>query len=439
MLYNKLLEKIILPIGDFFVGSIYIKSLKRWRKIDGYTLEELEELQEKRLAEVLRFSVDTIPYYKHMLLSPKKSAPDWLQQFPILEKDDLRKHSDALLAEPQKGLVKIMSSGSSGFRTEVFMNQTDISSLRAGNTHWWEWAGYRIGKPLLQTGITTKRSVFKRLKDMVFRTTYINAFSLSDNQLKEICDNLTKGKQSCILGYASSINVIAEYALENNYNIHLESVISLGDKLFLHYRKNIEKAFQCKVMENYGSSEGFLIASQYDLQYLYINTPQVYLEILDDDNKPVKDGEMGHVIVTRLDNRAMPLIRYRLGDLCIKLPKDKYPDKRAFNYPLLERVIGRDTDVVILPDQKKLVVHSFTGVFEHIKEIKQFKVIQKDTSGIEIEYIPDTGFTKDLLELITLKLQEFIDNKEFVISYLAVEHINPTKSGKPQIIVSKLK
>jgi phenylacetate-CoA ligase len=135
----------------------------------------------------------------------------------------------------------------------------------------------------------------------------------------------------------------------------------------------------------------------------------------------------------------MPLIRYRLGDLCIKLPKEKYPKKRAFNYPLLQKVVGRDTDIVVLPDGKKLVVHSFTGVFEHVKEIKQFKVIQRDYNSIEIEYIVDKGFYPDVLNKITERLQELILNKEFKIFYSKTNKIEPTHSGKPQMIQSFLK
>ena len=437
-MYNKILEKVILPILDVFVGSSYMKSLKRWRTIDTYSEKELNKLQDASLRKILSLAVSKVPFYKKRNISEELNTHDWLQQFPILSKDMLRDNLDELLTETKTNLVKIISSGSSGVRTVVYMNQTDISSLRAGNTHWWEWAGYKIGGALLQTGITTERSWFKKIKDLIFNVTYINAFALTEKQLEEICRNLSKGNQKYILGYASSLNVIAEYALEKEYTIRLETVICLGDKLFSHYRMNIEKAFQCKVYETYGSSEGFLVASQYDLPYLYINTAQVYLEILDDNDKPVKDGEIGHAIVTRLDNRAMPLIRYRLGDLCVKLPKERYPEKRAFAYPLLEKVIGRTTDLVVLPDGKKLVVHSFTGVFEHFKEIKQFKVIQRSVEGIDIEFIPSNNFYKEVLILIENRLQEFIANESFKIYFKKVEHISATNSGKPQIIQSHI-
>lgn len=437
-IYNLFLEKIILPFLDLIVGSKYMMFLKQWRKIDTYSEEQLNDFQESKLAELLEFSSKNVPYYKELNISKTADTKTWLSSFPILSKDDLRDNLDSLLTEPKKNLVKIISSGSSGLRTVVYMNQLDISSLRAGNTHWWEWGGYQIGGSLLQTGITTKRNLFKRIKDVIFNVTYINAFALTDTQLEKIRNGLSKGNQKYVLGYASSLNVIAEYALKNEFVIHLDTVISLGDKLFNHYKSNIEKAFHCSVFETYGSSEGFLIASQYDLDYLYINTPQVYLEVLDDNNIPVKDGEIGHVVVTRLDNRAMPLIRYRLGDLCIKLPKDKYPKNRAFKYPLLEKVVGRDSELIRLPDGKKLVVHSFTGVFEHIKEIKQFKIIQRNINGFEIEYIVDKGFTQETLDIIVLKLQEFIKDSEFKITFSKVNEIKPTKSGKPQIIQSFL-
>ncbi len=167
-------------------------------------------------------------------------------------------------------------------------------------------------------------------------------------------------------------------------------------------------------------------------------SPHVYIEILDDNNNPVPNGEIGNVVVTRLDGFSMPLIRYKIGDLAIKLPKEKYPKNRAFNYPLLQQIVGRETDVVILPNGKKLIVHSFTGIFEYITEIKQFKVVQESTNEIIIEYIKATNFTKDVLQRITEKLQKYIQDKNFKINYKEVDFISSTKSGKPQIIESKL-
>ena len=437
-MYNFFLEKIILPLGDVLNGSSYIKQLKYWREVDKYPEERLNKLQKDNLKKLLKYTSLNVPYYKKHL-SPKEEIS--LNDFPIVDKDIIRNHTDELISDQFKKeeLIPYSSSGSSGVQTTVYMTKKEQSILRGILTHWWEWTGYKIGKPLVQTGMATKRSALKALKDFLFKTEYVYAFSFTDDELKKICDRMQKRRSYYLAGYASSLNVIAEYALKNNYSISLKGVISLGDKLFRHYRKNVENAFKTKVLDTYGSNEGFMIATQNDNDFYYILSPHVYVEILDDNNDPVSDGEIGNIVVTRLDSFSMPLIRYKIGDLGIKLPKQEYPKTRKFNYPLLKQVIGRETDVVILPDNRKLIVHSFTGIFEYIPEIKQFKVIQENSNGIIIEYIEGEDFTKKALEKAEKELREKINDNQFSIDFLKVNHIPHTKSGKPQIIESRIK
>jgi phenylacetate-CoA ligase len=438
-MYQKILENIILPIGDLFNKSTFIKELKYWRKIDAYSSEELEKLQTENLRNLLSSAVKNVPLYKGIKLD--NSDPYYsIQKFPILTKNCLRKNNSELISslENKNDLIKYSSSGSSGVQSAVFMNKQEQSIIRGILTHWWEWSQYKIGEPIVQTGMSPDRSFVKSLKDFFFKTYYLNAFALSNEQLHSLCEKLNNSDKYFLSGYASSLNIIAEYASDNKYNIQLKSVISLGDKLFPHYRKNIEKAFNCKVYDTYGSNEGLMIAAQKDLEYLYILSPHVFVEIVDDYNKPVPDGEMGNILITRLDGYSMPLIRYKLGDLGILLPKDKYPKDRAFQYPILQQIVGRETDVVRLPSGKKLIVHSFTGIFEFIEEIQQFKILQSKIEEITILYIKSKGFSKDTLLKITSELQKHIQDENFIINYLEVEKIYPTKSGKPQIIESNL-
>ena len=181
-----------------------------------------------------------------------------------------------------------------------------------------------------------------------------------------------------------------------------------------------------------------MIAAQKDIDYLYVMTPEVYLEILDDQGREVPDGELGHVVVTILTARAMPLIRYQLGDLAVKLPASAYPGDRELSYPLLQKVIGRDTDIVKTRSGKFMVVHSFTGIFEHIPEISQFRVIQTDLDSITIEFIPGPGFHRTMLDNIKGKIYDGL-GESLSLTFKPVDCIPPTASGKPQIISSLLK
>lgn len=439
MIYNKLIEDVLLPIGDFFNNSSFNKKLKYWRKLDTLSEEDLNVLQNNNLEKLLGFSVNNVPYYRDIKLSGKNPS-EWLLQFPILTKQMLKSNQEMLLIKSKKGLIKYSSSGSSGIQSSIYMNKEEQSTIRAILTHWWEWAGYQIGSPLVQTGCSPNRGILKQIKDTVFRTTYVLAFSLSEEELIKVLEKVkrSKKKEYSLVGYASSLNVIALIAMQNNYKIQFKTIISLGDKLFDHYEKNLTKAFASKVYDTYGCNEGFLIASQKDLKYKYIMSPHVYLEILDDDHNPVPDGEMGNIVVTRLDGYSMPLIRYQIGDLGIKLPRDEYPTKRDYNYPLLKKIVGRETDIVKVKNGSTLIVHTFTGVFEFYPEIKQFKVIQENLDGITIEFIKSESFNSNTLNLIMVELQNHIKDDSFNIIFKEVKTIAPTKSGKPQIIESKL-
>jgi phenylacetate-CoA ligase len=160
---------------------------------------------------------------------------------------------------------------------------------------------------------------------------------------------------------------------------------------------------------------------------------------LDDHGNEVKDGEIGHVVVTRLDAFAMPLIRYRLGDLAIKETEDvKCECGKPF--PILRLIVGRDTDLVETPTGKKLIVHFFTGIMEHRTEIIQFRIVQEQADQFVLEYIPESEVLKleDTLLGILAEMEQKAGEKLNIV-FKKVNQILPTPSGKPQIISTTLK
>jgi phenylacetate-CoA ligase len=355
-----------------------------------------------------------------------------------MQKSDIRENLDQLLSVPKEKLKKFSSSGSSGIQSTTYQSEKELSANRAMQMLWWEWAGYFPGKKILQTGINPNRGLLKSFKDILFRTKYVQAFSHDEKDIVKLLVSLKGKKDYHFGGYASSLNVFADIALRNNIkDVEFDAAISWGDKLFDKYKRNIKEAFGCEVFETYGCSEGILVAAKKDLDYYYIMSPHVYVEIVDDYGNPVPNGEMGHVLLTRLDNYSMPLIRYKIGDLGSLLPLDLYPEERNMKFPLLQTIYGRSTDVIKTYSGKFMVVHSFTGIFEHIPEIKQFKIIQKDLNGIEIEYIEGLNFNNSILEKVESKIHEYL-KESFIIKWKRVEVISPSPSGKPKLVESFL-
>jgi phenylacetate-CoA ligase len=437
-LYNYFVERCAFKLGDLLLGYDVVKNLDGYREISTLDENSLAKLQTEKLAKLLDFATRSAPYYKSFGHDEDSDPRAWLKSFPVLTKPLLRAHADELLTKPKNELILNVTSGSSGVQTEVYVDKEEQSKIRAALIHWWEWTGFFLGKPMFQTGMTLDRGVIKKVKDILTKTHYASAFGLADSDVVRHLEKIEKKGGYHLGGYASSLYVIAEVAKKHELDISFDAAISWGDKMFDHYRASVESAFQTKVYENYGLNEGFMVGQKIDLDYFYIYTPSVYVEILDQNWEEVPDGEMGRVVLTKLDGYAMPLIRYYTGDLAIKLPQDEYPDQRRFAFPLLKKVVGRDTDIVYTPSGKNLIVHFFTGIFEFYPEIIQFRVIQNELASIDVEVVLSENFSQTTYDKVRFDIEKHLEKDELVINFIPVKQIPPTDSGKPQIIQSNI-
>jgi len=429
---NLLLEHVLMPLGDTLIGGSLMSELRKLRKMDGDP-----QLQREKLKNVLSHAAGKSPYYRALNVPFREDPVEYLKGFPILTKQLLREETDKILTVPVHGLSRECSSGTSGFQSILYWSKEEQSKHRATQLLWWEWAGLRMGDPILQTGITPNRRLIKGLKDKLLNTYYLQAFSHSEEDVRDAFNWVKKQKDPVLAGYASSLYVLAQFAEKMGEQIKFKTAISWGDKLFPHYRRLIEQVFDTKVHETYGSAEGLMMGGQRELDHMYLMNQNVFIELLDDQGRDVPEGEMGHVVVTSLNAMAMPLIRYRIGDLAKMLPKDQYPAKRDLNYPIIEKIIGRDTDLVRTPGGRMLVVHSFTGIFEHIPEISQFRITQENLEGITIEFVPGEGYHEQLLDTIRTRIAENV-KEPFRLDFIERHEIPPSASGKPQLIISKI-
>lgn len=433
-----IIENVFLIAGDKLLGTNTIRFLKEHRKIVKLSSEELTTLQLDKLYAVLEHATQTCKAYKPYG-NKQSSTVGWLKTFPILtKKETALSHLDYISSSYELSkLIKYESSGSTGQRSVVYMDKKEQAIIRAILILWWEWNGYYFGRPLLQTGMSPNRGIVKRIKDFLLATEYMVAFNLTDDEIVRKLEKVKHKRNMFLFGYASSLYEIAKTARKYNLTNRFDLVMSQGDKLFNHYELEIEQAFKSKVVEDYGLNEGFMVGQKVDLPYFYIYSPNVYIEILDDNGGPVPDGEMGRIVLTKLDGYAMPLIRYDTGDLGIMLPRERYPANPKFSFPLLEKVVGRNTDIIKTSDGKSLIVHTFTGIFEFYSQIEQFQVIQNIENKIQINYIPASNFKPEILDVIENDIRKKTGSN-IGIEWNQVSSIQASASGKPQIIVNNL-
>src|SRR5437867_7666028 len=143
----------------------------------------------------------------------------------------------------------------------------------------------------------------------------------------------------------------------------------------------IEQGFDCSVTNRYGCEEVSLIACECERhQGLHINADSVHVEILRTDETgaltmPVRPGESGSVVVTDLTNRAMPIIRYQVGDVAVLSDRICSCGR---GLPLLERIEGRDADYIVTPAGQLISGISLTENFAlQVPGVVQFQIVQE--------------------------------------------------------------
>ncbi len=438
-MYHKVVKNIIYPLSDKFLGLSINKNLKKNRRIQWFTNKELSTLQSKKLYDILFHCKKNIPYYKTILndsnFNWKGNLFQELRKLPTLTKKIIRNNLPNNLMDKKRNIYTVeKTSGSSGEQGEFYLDRLAFSKIIAAQTLYWEWAGYSFGKKAIQTGINPERGLKKRLKDKLLLIKYADAFRIDSKMVEKNLSSFRDKREIFFIGYPSSIFSYAKFAKELGINdLSFKAIISLGDKMFSHYRELIENTFNTEIFDTYGGAEGLMIAGECSEHKYHILSSHVHVEILDEFGNTTPDGELGEVTVTSLDNFLMPLIRYKIGDLAIK-SKRIGVCKCGRSLPIIDKIIGRDTDILFTPKLKVLVVHFFTGIFEHFPEIRQFQVKQLEKGGIiYIKYIKGDNFSTLILKKVRGMIFDRAKEK-FPLEFYDVPEIAPSQSGKPQII-----
>jgi phenylacetate-CoA ligase len=441
--YNHFLGKLLLPVGDILTKNRVMYYYKLYSDLQWHSREQLKVYQNNQFIETLKTTYNEVPFYRELYDSngipiEKIKGTNDLPQLPVVTKDALRRSYPAKCTRDTKWPWReYCSSGSTGRPFAVRVDNETMSMARALMFLRANYSGWNIGDPFLQTGMTLERGVIKKFKDRMLRVEYSSAFDMSDQVLDIYLDLIDRKNLDYIMGYAGSLNCIAARASEVNFNRPLKGIVSWGDNLYDHYRRKIESAFKCRVTDTYGCGEGIQIAAQCgrDDGAYHIFTPHVVVEVVDEDGNSVAPGEVGNILLTRLHPGAMPLIRYRVGDIGVKSPDEACPCGRGLE--LLASVDGRDTDIILTPNGNRLIVHFFTGIFEYYQSINTFKVIQEKSGEIIVELVPNADFREEHWTALKNEILEKGD-PDLNIHLKLVNEIPLEKSNKRRFVISRL-
>jgi phenylacetate-CoA ligase len=321
-------------------------------------VEELQQLQLKLLKDTVAWVHAKIPHYRNKLdemgVKPEdiKSLQD-VAKLPFTVKDDLRdNYPFGLCAVPMTEVKRVhASSGTTGKPITGPYTAEDLSQWTECMTRNLWSAGVRpedIAQNAYGHGLFTGGLGFHQGATRLGCTVVPTSSGMTERQITLMRDFSTT-VLFCTPSYALTIAERAEEMKVDLKSMPLRVGVFGAEPWTTGMRQEIEARMGIKAMEAFGLTElgGPGVAFDCEAQDgLHINDDHYLAEIVDPETlEPVPLGEKGELVLTSLQRRAMPMIRYRTKDIT-RLRREACACGRTMIK--MDKVYGRTDDMLII-------------------------------------------------------------------------------------------
>ena len=408
-------KKLIFELKDFCRKN----SRQARRHCQEYTElsgEEKKELNWNQCKQIVSFAYQNIPYYnqkyKKAGFHPDslKSPEDW-NRIPILEKDEIRTHSEQLILPgvPRKYLAHTSTGGSTGKPLHLYKDKrTHFEAIHWRSLGWYDCAPWdNVGIVNRRVPLTGKDKFINRLLWWPTKRCYLDASDVSENTMKRFLEEINQMHIVYLTGYCGCLEHLADYALANQIHTpSLKLVWTTTSPLRPDVRSRMEKAFGCPIMDQYGCCELANVAVQKpDQEALTVNSDYVHLDIVDDNGMTIEDENIdGDILITDLQTTVFPLIKYRLGDRSHWACK---PFTAEDGFPKIAPVRGRITDTVWFSDGGFIDGAYLTTICDSYSNVvSSYQVFQDESYDITLKIVlkPGKATTDPAIESIKQNL-----------------------------------
>ena len=367
--------------------------------------EKMESATNRRLSDLIIHSAANVPWFGNLLnetgIDPRavKSIDD-LQTLPVLTKEDVREHAMLLRADnsDQYSPGAVRTSGSTGEPLEFLVDQRTRLCEYAS-----EW------RCLMENGATPgdRTATFRgnhyrnhrRQGTHWFRHALsgdlnFNTFAMTPESCEKYIHKLRRYNPKIYRGFPSSLSHLAKHVhgpIISPSAIAFCSSEMMDDQMVENIRSNI-----CDTIVNwYSQSEYVVSAGTCREGNMHVNTEFGILEVLDEDGTPVPEGTVGRLVGTSLTNFSQPFIRYDLDDLGALSFRSCLCGRP---HPILEKISGRTSDVIITPDGRNLSTVQMQHWWKHqavleweLDVFEWIQLVQTGLSEVTARSVPKEG------------------------------------------------
>jgi phenylacetate-CoA ligase len=428
--------RFLLPVAYRLTGNSRLQNIDPFLARERWTSADMERYQVDRLRELLVGAGARVPHFRDLFRSlgfdpsEVRSLQD-LEAIPPMTRETLQRDVERFRdpSIPVSAIRRDATGGSTGTPVEFFheLRYRELAAGAALRTRM--WGGWRPGSRTAWIwGAPQETAVWKTLRGRmigwVSRNLYLDAFRAGPEEMASWEAKFRSFRPRFVYGYAGSIAHFAEFLRGRGAVIEgVQAVFSTAEKLHAWQREAIESAFHAPVLDHYGSREVKAIAAQCEAGGMHILSD---LNIVEMENP---DAEVSPLLVTCLENRAMPFVRYQIGDVGA-LKHGTCPCGRGL--PLLELRIGRESDLFVTPEGRHVHGEYFTHLMYGMPGVRSFQFYQPSPDRVILRAVPDESFDEDvrrrLLALGARIRREVSSAIELEVAL--VDDIPPSPTGK---------
>ncbi len=426
-----------------FNGFKIDKAQEALAQIQSKKGDDFKNYVNQKKQDIVNYHLANNVFYKSLV--NKSNIDDW-DSVPVMTKHDLQKPLEKRLSNDFsiKSVYVNKTSGSSG-DPFVFAKDKWCHALTwAEIMHRFSWYNidFNHTKQARFYGIPLDTSGYykERLKDFFSHRFRFSIFDLSDSAFDKCLKKFKSTPFEYINGYTSPIVQFAKFLKRRNVILKsvcpsLRTCLVTSEMLFDDDKLLMEEQFGVPVINEYGASELDLIAFQNLDGDFQLNSETLFVEILDENNKPLPLGQEGRVVITSLYNKAHPFIRYDIGDVGI------LSERSTSKKPILKKLIGRTNDIAILPSGKKAAGLTFYYITKSIIEddgnVKEFIIEQLSLTHFKVSYVSQKKLTEENIMVIKKEMENYLESG-IGITFERMEKLERQKSGKLKQFTSYL-
>lgn len=435
---SKVRANVVLPAAYALVRDARFAMLDEVLERDSWSMDQVRAHQAMRLTSLFRVCRDHNPYWAERFqafgVNPDGSNPfEELAKLPILTKDEMRANWKRMRSThlPDSQVVHETSSGSTGMQINFYQSQHYRHLHAAMEYRSRAWMGVKPGEPYLSiqahgAHMTRKTRLFRGARAWLENGYILDAFHLDPAKMRDQLTQARKTKPVHVHGYTTSCVTVAEIAREFGMTDwpSVRAVSTTSEQQTPEHRKTLGDVFGAQVYDRYGSREVLSVSMQCPEGGHHIYADMNVVEFA-----PVREvgGDLNAIVVTPLDNEAMPLFRYRGGDEAAPI---EGPCKCGRALPLMTGCRGRVCNNFITPDGRIVNGTYFLYYFYYQEGFKSYQFHQTTPEHIDLYVVPDGTLPQermDYLKKSCRKISEDYDS-QFTVDLHIVNEI-PTRPG----------